>query len=166
MRRPPVLFFLWLAMVGCQAQETPLAQEITSEEATAQVRQLFSRYQADWNAKNLEGVFEVLADDVVQMGPNGALDGKEALTTDWQAYLTENEDLWDPTIDDIRAATDLVFIVGHFTETRTPLAGGDTETVGGEGVWVFRRESVGAWKLVLEQWFSRDPGSLTTAGGS
>lgn len=131
---------------------------VSPEEAVAQVRQVFQEYQDDWNATNLEGVFDVLDEDVVQMGPTDVFLGKAALSASWREHLTENEDLWEPVIDDIRAAGDLVFIVGHFTETSTPHAGGDTGTIGGEGVWIFRHDSLGEWKLVLEQWFARDPG--------
>jgi ketosteroid isomerase-like protein len=153
-----------LAFAGCQAPEPPAGPEATPEEAVAQVRELFSEYQADWNNGDLEGVFGVLAEDVVQMGPTSVFVGKDALMADWRRHMNENEDVWTPTIDDIRAAGDLVFIVGHFTEIATPRSGGEANHHGGEGVWVFRRTSLGSWELVLEQWFARDPDSFEAPG--
>lgn len=164
MRKGPLLFFILLAMGGCQPPETPseLTEPVVApspEEAVAQVREVFHQYQADWNAPNLDGVLGVLADDVVQMTPDTVFVGKEALAASWQEWFQERTDHWEPTIDDIRASNDLVFVLGRFLETWTFVSNGETDSSSGEGVWVFQRDEAGEWKLVLEQWFEGEPGA-------
>ena len=81
---------------------------------------------------------------------------RAALGADWRQHLAENSDTWTPTIQDIEAAGDLVFIRASFTETWTPKAGGETQMISGHGIWVFRWDPSGTWKLVLEQWFDTE----------
>jgi uncharacterized protein (TIGR02246 family) len=162
MRKGTVFLLTWLAVGGCQPAETPAEPGgsdivLSPEEAVAQVRQVFQKYQADWNAPNLEGVLDVLADDVVQMTPDTVFVGKDALGANWREWFEDRTDQWEPVIDDIRASGDLVFVVGHFRETWTFISSGETESSAGEGVWIFQQDESGAWKLVLEQWFARDP---------
>jgi uncharacterized protein (TIGR02246 family) len=130
---------------------------MSPHEAVAAVRQVFQQYVDDWNAPNIDAVLAILADDVVQMPPDTVIVGKEALSADWRQYLEENADVWEPTIDEIQAAGNLVFIRTHSTETWTPRAGGESITSYGQGLTVFRRDASGRWELVLEQWFEREP---------
>jgi uncharacterized protein (TIGR02246 family) len=125
--------------------------------AVAAVRQVFQQYVDDWNAPNIDAVLAILADDVVQMPPDTVTVGKDALSADWRQYLEENADVWEPTIDEIQAAGNLVFIRTHSTETWTPRTGGESITSYGQGLTVFRRDASGRWELVLEQWFEREP---------
>lgn len=162
MRNVSFLLLFGLAICGCQPFETPSEQTgsdivLSPEEAVAQVRQVFQQYQADWNAPNLDGVLGVLADDVVQMAPDAVFVGKDALAENWREWFEERTDHWEPVIDDIRASNDLVFAVGHYLETWTFVSSGETESSAGEGVWIFQKDEGGAWKLVLEQWFAREP---------
>ena len=165
MKKAVILSLAALVAAGCQqpdtaSDQTASADVVSPQEAMAQVRQVFEQYQADWNASDIDGVLGVLADDAVQMGPAFVLVGKESLAASWNEWFEENTDLWEPVIDEVQAAGDLVFMKGHFVETWTPNSGGDPGTQAGEGVWVFRRDKDGAWKLVLEQWFDRDPALL------
>ena len=125
----------------------------------AEVRQVFQQYVDDWNAVNLDGVFAVLAVDVVQMRPDSTFVGKEALSANWRSFFAENTDVWEPTIDEIQAVGNLVFIKTGGTETSTPTAGGAASTSTGNGVTVFQRDVSGAWKLVFEQWFEEESGA-------
>ena len=162
MKKGPFLVLIWLAIGGCQPPEAPLEQSgldiaLSPEEAVAQVREVFQQYQADWNAPNLDGVFDVLADDVVQMAPDTVFVGKDALAANWREWHEERTDRWEPVIDDIRASKDLVFVVGHYLETWTFVSSGESDSSAGEGVWIFQLDEAGEWKLVLEQWFAREP---------
>ena len=130
---------------------------LSPQTAVAEVRQVFQQYVEDWNASNIEAVLAVLDDEVVQMGPTEVTVGKEALSADWRSFFAENTDVWEPTIDEIQAAGNLVFIMTGGTETSTPTAGGAASTSTGNGVTVFQRDASGAWKLVLEQWFDTEP---------
>ena len=130
---------------------------VSPQAAVAAVRQVFEQYVDDWNASNLDAVLSVLDDGVVQMPPNEVIVGKEALSADWRSFFAENIDVWEPTIDEIQAAGNLVFIKTGGTETTTPRAGGETTTTAGKGITVFRRDATGVWKVVLEQWFDTEP---------
>jgi ketosteroid isomerase-like protein len=114
---------------------------MSPQAAVAAVRQVFQQYVDDWNAPNVDAVLAILADDVVQMPPDTVIVGKEALSADWRQYLGENADVWEPTIDEIQAAGNLVFIRTHSTETWTPRAGGESITSYGQGLTVFRRDA-------------------------
>ena len=159
--RRTILPLIMVAAVGCEPASNDASSQLpmSPEAAVAEVRQIFQQYAADWNAPDIDAVLAVLADDVVQMPPDTVIVGKEALGASWRQYLEENDDVWEPTIDEIQAADDLVFIRGYFTETATPRAGGEPSTQTGEGIWVFRRDAQGAWKLVLEQWFDVEAGA-------
>jgi uncharacterized protein (TIGR02246 family) len=162
MKKAVILSLAALVAAGCQqpdaaSDQTASADVVSPQEAVAQVRQVFERYQADWNASDIDAVLGVLADDAVQMSPGSVLVGKESLAASWREWFEQNTDLWEPVIDEIQAAGDLVFVKGHFVETWTPKSGGEAGTQAGEGVWVFRYGKDGAWKLELEQWFDRDP---------
>lgn len=130
---------------------------LSPEEAVSQVREVFQRYQADWNAPNMEGVLAVLADDVVQMSPDTVFVGRDALAANWREWFADREDHWETFVQDVRASKDLVFVVGDFIETWTFVSTGEGDSTAGEGVWVFQQDEAGAWKLVLEQWFAREP---------
>lgn len=157
-----LVVILLLAVMACQSP-APAPDEATAQtdmspaDAVAEVRQVFEDYVSNWNAANIEGVLAVVADDAVQMGPDWVYVGKEALSAEWRDFLGQNSDTWEPTIDEIQAAGDLVFIKLHSTETWTPKAGGEATTMVGRGVSVFQREISGEWKLVLEQFFEEKP---------
>ncbi len=161
MRRLVLAAFAVSVLAACQPappSDDASSQALMSPEAAvAAVRQVFQQYVDDWNAPNIDAVLAILADDVVQMPPDTVFVGKESLSADWRRYLEENTDTWEPTIDEIQAAGNLVFIRTHSTETWTPRAGGESTTSYGQGITVFRRGASGRWELVLEQWFQREP---------
>lgn len=129
------------------------------EAAVAAARQVFLQEVEDWNAGNIDAVLAIIADDVVQMGPDTVVVGKEALSARWRQHLEQNTDIWEPTIDEIQAAGNLVFIKVHFTETETPIGGGESTVYLGEGITVMRRSTSGSWEVVLDQWFEEETGS-------
>ena len=162
MRRFVIATFALTVLAACQpapsiddSSQVPMSPQA----AVAAVRQVFEQYVDDWNAPNIDAVLAILADDVVQMPPDTVIVGKEALSADWRSFFAENTDVWEPTIDEIQAAGNLVFIKTGGTETTTPRAGGETNTTAGKGITVFRRDASGAWKLVLEQWFAEESGA-------
>ncbi|KPJ88334.1 MAG: hypothetical protein AMS18_13455 [Gemmatimonas sp. SG8_17] len=130
---------------------------MSPQAAVAAVRQVIQQEIDDWNAGDLDAVLAIFADDVVRMLPDTVTVGKEALPLRWRQHLEENSDVWEPTIDEIEAAGNLVFVKLHFTETTTPKAGGESTVFHGEGVTVFRRSASGRWEVVLDQWFEREP---------
>ncbi len=148
------------AVIACQPpQEDSPTVLPSAEAAVADVERIFEAYVGNWNAPDIEAVLAVLADDVVQMPPDTVIRGKEDLGAGWRQHLEENSDTWTPTITDIEPAGDLVFVRGTFAETWTPKAGGEMESISGQGIWVFRWHPSGTWKLVLEQWFNMEPGA-------
>ncbi len=162
MRRLVSTAFALTVLAACQP--TPSSDDVSQapmspQAAVAAVRQVFEQYADDWNSENLDEVFAVLADDVVQMPPHTVSVGKEALSADMRSFFAENTDVWEPTIDEIQAAGNLVFIKTGGTEATTPRAGGETNTSAVKGIAVFRRDASGAWKLVLEQWFNTESGA-------
>ena len=162
MRRIILAAFALTVLTACQpapSNDDVSQSPMLPQAAVAAVRQVFQQYVDDWNAPNIDAVLAVLADDVVQMPPDTVIVGKEALSANWRSFFAENTDVWEPTIDEIQAAGNLVFIKTGGTETTTPRAGGEASTSTGNGVTVFRRDESGAWKLVFEQWFGEESGA-------
>jgi ketosteroid isomerase-like protein len=160
MRRIVTAAFALTMLAACQpapSNDDSSQAPMSPEAAVAEVRQVFQQYVDDWNASNIEAVLAVLDDEVVQMPPNEVIVGKEALSAGWRSYLAENTVLWEPTIDELQAAGNLVFIRWNGTETTMPRADGETTITDGKGITVFRRDATGSWKLVLEQWFDAEP---------
>ena len=151
--------FALTVLAACQPAPSndDSSQDVISPQAAVDaVRQVFQQYVDDWNAPDIDAVLAILDDDVVQMPPDTVIVGKDALGAAFRQYLEEIEDVWEPTIDEIQAAGNLVVIQGSFTETATPRAGGEPSTQTGNATWVFRRDPTGTWMLVLEEWFSTD----------
>ena len=125
MRR--IVFAVLAVTVFGACQPAPSNEEssqvpLSPQTAVAEVRQVFQQYVDDWNAPNIDAVLAVLADDVVQMPPDTVIVGKEALSANWRSFFAENTIVWEPTIDEIQAADNLVFIITGGTETTTPRA--------------------------------------------
>ena len=141
------------ACIFCLSGVTAAAQ---SNSESAAVEKAFQKYAEDWGAGKIDDVASFLADDVVQMPPDAkAIVGKAALVSDWRKFMAEYNDEWKPTVTEVVVSGNVAYVKGHFTEKRTPKAGGPTQSMSGDSFWVMRRDQSGQWKLVLEMWFGK-----------
>ncbi|MCI0551410.1 MAG: DUF4440 domain-containing protein [Anaerolineae bacterium] len=126
--------------------------------AIRQILQQFQRAEDKWNRGDLGGVMAYIADNVVQMPPNGpAIIGKKSLQAEWTQFLEQNNNNWHPSIEDIQVSGNLAYIRGKSKEITTPKVGGETTTNVYKAVWIYRRNDKGSWELVLEIWNSLEP---------
>ena len=151
------LLLLALAIMACQSDDLSRTVATSSEADKAAVREVFEQSVEKWNANDLDGLMAFIADDVVQMPPGrSTIDGKEALRSDWEKFLSENSDKWEPTIEDIEVSGDLAFVRIKELETTTPKDGSETKTLIGKGISIYRRGEDGSWRNVIEIWNSNE----------
>jgi len=128
-----------------------------SPEAEA-VKAVFDQYVKHWNAPDMDAVEALLDPEVVQL-VQGTTDttfvGREALMASWRQLVSENTDVWSPTVLDVQVSGDLAYLMYSGEESITPKAGGPGRTSVASGWEVFRRDATGSWKLINESFFSR-----------
>lgn len=128
-----------------------------SPEAEA-VKALFDQYAKDWNASDMDAVEALLDPDVVQIvqsDEDTTFVGREALMASWRKLVSENTDVWSPTVLDVQVSGDLAYLMYSGEESITPKAGDPGRTLVASGWEVFRRDAAGSWKLINESFFSR-----------
>lgn len=157
-----VYLFLTIVMIACQpaeeSGESATVPETSNQADEAAIRKVFKQMEETWNAADLEALMAFIAEDVVQMPPNRpTIEGKEALRSDWENFLSENTDIWKPSIEHIEVSGNLAVVRRRGTESWTPKTGGETITQAGKGITVFRRGSEGSLKMILEIWNAREP---------
>jgi ketosteroid isomerase-like protein len=122
------------------------------------VKAVFDQYVKDWNVPDMDAVEALLDPEVVQLvqsTPDTTFVGRDALMASWRKLVSENTDVWSPTVLDVQVSGDLAYLMYSGEETITPKAGGPAQNLVGSGWEVFRRDATGSWKLVNESFFSR-----------
>jgi uncharacterized protein (TIGR02246 family) len=122
------------------------------------VKAVFEQYVKQWNVADMDAVEALLDPDVaqlVQSTPDTTFVGREALMASWRKLVSENTDVWSPTVLDVQVSGDLAYLMYSGEESITPKAGGPARTLVGSGWEIFRRDATGAWKLINESFFSR-----------
>ena len=122
------------------------------------VKAVFEQYVKHWNAADMDAVEALLDPEVVQVvqsTTDTTFVGRDALMASWRQLVSENTDVWSPTVLDVQVSGDLAYLMYSGEETITPKAGGAARTMVGSGWELFRRDPTGSWKLVNESFFSR-----------
>ena len=122
------------------------------------VKAVFDQYVKQWNVPDMDAVEALLDPDVaqiVQNSPDTTFIGRDALMASWRQLVSENTDVWSPTVLDVQVSGDLAYLMYSGEESITPKAGGPTRLLVGSGWEVFRRDAAGSWKLINESFFSR-----------
>ncbi len=145
------ILFLTLLIPACQPAAEPAEEAPSTEADEAAIRESMQRIVEKWNAADLEGMLAEFTQDLVIMPPEApAISGKEAVYTVGKVFLEQNSSVWDFTIEDVQISGDLAFVRGEQTMSTTEKESGETEEGEGKGVFIFRRESDGTWKGVIE----------------
>lgn len=150
LRTWPTLLLAFLLFTGCATEDTFDTDTDADIEA---IRAMMQRVEVMWNEVDLDGLYLLLDDNMVQMPPGyEAIEGKEALYKAWKAFLDHNVSTWELTIRDIQVSGDLAYLRGQVREMVTPKAGGEPTIFLGKILYTFRRASDGSWKIATEMW--------------
>ena len=148
-----VLFLLLALATSCQTQSA--ADTHTADEAT--LRNLDTEWSKAAGARNVDQTVSYYSADAVVMPPNiPALTTKEAIRGLWQSMLGSPgfSGGWTPTRVEVARSGDLGYVSGSYEFTERD-AGGGPMTDKGKYLEVWKKQSDGSWKCVVDM-FSSD----------
>ncbi len=109
-----------------------------------------------WNAKQLEKVVEIYAEDAVYLPPHhDAVHGRQAIREYLKGPLDHGATDLRFEVTYIKQSGDLAYDVGRYSMT-VPQSDGSKRPDRGKYLAVWRREK-GSWKLVADSWSSDLP---------
>jgi len=117
-----------------------------------ELARILRRLETAENAGDADDIVSMMADDVVIMVPNEAVqEGKEACAEFLRGMLAWMIESLDRHIEyvsaEVRVLGDHAFDRGTFAFTATPKSGGDTTQAQGKYFWLYARDADGSWKL-------------------
>lgn len=123
------------------------------EGESAEIRRIRREIERAENEGDADAFGTHFADNVVQLPVEmPTATGAEAVVEfHRELYNTYDIDI-EFTIDDITILGDLAVEHGTYTATLTPTDGDDPEDAGGDYLYVFERNSAGAWKITRMSW--------------
>lgn len=152
-------FLLLLLATSCDsARQQPAAPDMRAAEA-ANIRQL----DADWvkaaQSKQVDAWMAFYADDAVALPPNDkAASGKENIRKPVAGLLglPELSITWQPTKAEVARSGDLAYLYGVY-ELSFKDPGGKTISDRGKNVEIWKKQSDGSWKCIVDTWNSDLP---------
>lgn len=139
-----------VVLAAVQVTCSPPTPEIGAErDALIQADRAFHRATADRGAA---GWAEFVAEDARQFLDGGPVVGGRAAIHDLMTRVFERPGSslwWDPTFADVAASGDLGYTTGIYRSTTTTDAG-DTVTVEGKYVTIWRKQPDDSWLVVLD----------------
>jgi len=147
-----LLLFLLALSTACQTQT--VADTRATDEAT--LRNLDSEWSKSAGARDVDKTVSYYAADAVVMPPNiPALTTKEAIRGLWQSLLSPGfSGGWNATRVEVARSGDLGYVTGSYEFTEKD-AGGKPMTDKGKFLEVWKKQSDGSWKCVVDM-FSSD----------
>ena len=139
--------------VGMLAGVSPMAFAAQESGDAAQIRQIDTRWSADLEAKDLDGIMTVYADDAVFLVPNQPImSGKEEIRAWFKARFETPgyHASFRPTRIEVSSAADMAYEIGAFRAQVQRADGATVETVGKHlvtwekraGTWLVTAESI------------------------
>ena len=150
-----LLLSLLLVALSTACQTQTAADTRATDEAT--LRNLDSEWSKSAGARDVDKTVSYYAADAVVMPPNiPALTTKEAIRGLWQSMLGSPgfSGGWNATRVDVARSGDLGYITGSY-EFSEKDAGGKPMTDKGKFLEVWKKQSDGSWKCVVDM-FSSD----------
>jgi len=150
-----------LGVGACQPAETEPAATAPTESTEADLaalRELVRNYDDYANSDDLGSLVALFADDAVRMPPDQpAIQGREAIRSQSEAFSAENTGELSSTVEDVRVSGDWGFVRISYTESSTPRAGGETTTTVGKWILICERQADGSWQITNEMWSTYEP---------
>jgi uncharacterized protein (TIGR02246 family) len=124
------------------------AQNQSEAEAIREVRKVRDAWIAAVKAKDIDGLMNLLTEDVVMMHPNRpAVIGHAANRADLEATFARVHVDQNVISDESVVAGEWAFERSRTTTTLIPIAGGSPVTVRSKAITILRRKPDGSWKI-------------------
>ncbi len=160
MRLTSRCFILVFPVILATCTPAPAPQVDTSAEDEAALRASGDNFLAAWNAADVAALGSLLADDAIEMPPDGpALRGRDAIMQGMRDYFEQFTATQTAETDEISIHGDIAVLHGTWTVTETPRAGGEAQTRSGKWMDVQRRQADGSWKTWRWMWNQPGPGT-------
>jgi len=155
MCRTPLMFVSFALVAACQ----PAGPQVDVE-AEGQALMQLSR---DWSdlvgAGDLEGALEFWADDATMLPPDmPAFEGKQAIRSfvEGAVQVPGFSISWEPISVEVSSAGDMAYMIERNVSTANDELG-NVVTTHGKVVTVWRKDSNGTWKNVVDAWNEGPP---------
>ena len=114
-----------------------------------------AEFLAAFNREDMETMAEITAEDIVAMVPNRPqLSGKAALLPFWREGFAAAESRFSVTPEELEITGDVAIDRFRWSMSSAPRNGGASVDDEGKCVWIWRRESDGAWRHSRSIWNS------------
>lgn len=156
----PAMIALALPLLSCRSAESdPADQAADRAEDLEAIRQVHEEHMEAVYAKDVDRFMATVTDSFVLMPPNDpGADGAEEVR-EWSRAFYDNftiEEL-EFTSMDYTIHGDWAAIHYRYDWTVVPTGEGQTIEDVGQGLYVYRRQSDGSWKLAYDIWNSDGP---------
>ena len=147
----------FIASVACAPAPqavAPAAAEASEAEDIAAIRDTrLNRFAASFIAADADGFLASVTQDMVIMPPDEpAVRGHVEIRAWLEAFFAGYSTDLQYTASEVSVAGDTAFEAYAFRWTLTPSDGGDPIEQSGKGVYVFRRQVDGSWKVARDIW--------------
>jgi len=156
-----VLAAILIVAAGC-------APKADAPEDVAAIKAMGAAWGPAITAGDAAALTEQFADGAIRLPPNGPIQvGKEAILSSLRAFLDLYSGEEVDVVEDVRVVGDLAFARGTGASKSTPKVPG-AAVIDDKGKWVsvYRRQSDGSWKIVVDIWNSDLPVVQTLSPGS
>ena len=157
--------FLSAALVIFTAGCTPSTLDKVTVRARAEDEATIRRLDADWvkiaAAKDTDAWVAFYAGDAIVLPPNGKAMKDKATIRKSISDLLSLPDLsvsWEPVKVEVSKAGDLAYLYGAYSLTMTG-ADGKPVTDFGKNVEIWKKQSNGRWRCIVDTWNSDIPAS-------
>ena len=148
--------FALVLLTSCTAPET--LPPDTTEADMAAVGQARQQLIDAMNTDDVDGIMAVLTDDHVTMPADGPTPQTLAELRSWHdRRVAEYTFNYEGRSSEIHINGDWAIDHHSSTTTLTAIENGSTVEVNTKGLWIWRREADGSWKLWLSIWNSDGP---------
>jgi len=143
------VFFLILTGTSC----APAPNEADPTAISEAREQLIAALNND----NVDGIMAILTGDHITMAPNEPALALTALRAWHQSRISESKLDMSFTSEEILMVGDWAFERWTSSLTLTPTAGGSPTRDSNKGIWVWKRQADGTWRLARSIWNSDIP---------
>lgn len=121
------------------------------------IRDLDEQWSKAASAKDIDKTVSFYSKDAVVMPPNApSATTAEAIRTLWKDFLTDRTISWNTTKVDVAKSGDTAYTSGSYKVTMTD-AGGETTKDRGKYLVIWKKQTDGTWKCVMDIWNSDLP---------
>ena len=147
----PVIFILVLSLLTMFACTKQVDVEADKEAIAKAGNQMVNALNSD----DVDGIMSGLTDDHITMAPNVPAFADMAKLRSWHEERVENFSLnITITTDETEILGDCAFERWSSTLTLTPRLGGEPVQNKTKGIWIWKRQTDGTWKLARSIWNS------------